>query len=300
MTAGGLEHAGSIPVGLEPVAVAMERHEAWVVNHVSDSVSIVDIGPSAGPRAVVKTLLVGDEPRDIVFAGPGRKRAFITTAHRGQNIPFEPAADHARRRSRRRLGLQLGHLINTLLGGPLNIITLFTDTPRALAVSPNGQSVRGGSQDRQPDDARGHRVSGFPRGAPEHELRRRAAAARRHIVKFNGTDWVNELGRVPGLRRSYGFFVRSICPTRTCSRSTRWPIRRSRCRERLLLGRRHDPLQHGGQSGEREGLRLEHRCARTSIGFEGPGIFAGHTVRGQHNQNRITVLQPGGASPRAT
>ena len=36
--------------------------------------------------AVVRTLLVGDEPRDIVFAGPGGSRAFITTAHRGQNI----------------------------------------------------------------------------------------------------------------------------------------------------------------------------------------------------------------------
>ena len=39
---------------------------------------------------VVRTLLVGDEPRDIVFAGPGRSRAFITTAHRGQNSPVDP------------------------------------------------------------------------------------------------------------------------------------------------------------------------------------------------------------------
>ena len=33
----------------------------------------------------MRTLLVGDEPRDIVFAGAGSTRAFITTAHRGQN-----------------------------------------------------------------------------------------------------------------------------------------------------------------------------------------------------------------------
>lgn len=39
---------------------------------------------------VVRTLLVGDEPRDIVFAGPGRNRAFVTTAHRGQNVPDDP------------------------------------------------------------------------------------------------------------------------------------------------------------------------------------------------------------------
>ena len=53
-----------------------------MVNHLSDSVSIVDV--AADPPRVVRTLLVGDEPRDIVFAGPGGTRAFITTAHRGQ------------------------------------------------------------------------------------------------------------------------------------------------------------------------------------------------------------------------
>src|SRR5690606_26895003 len=82
VTAEGLEPAGSIPVGLEPVAVAARSDsEVWVVNHLSDSVSVVDV-PS---RRVVRTLLVGDEPRDIVFAGPGRSRAFVTTAHRGQH-----------------------------------------------------------------------------------------------------------------------------------------------------------------------------------------------------------------------
>src|SRR5438876_9434131 len=73
----------TVPVGLEPVAVAARSNtEVWVVNHLSDSVSIVELS-GATPR-VVRTLLVGDEPRDIVFAGPGGARAFITTAHRGQ------------------------------------------------------------------------------------------------------------------------------------------------------------------------------------------------------------------------
>ena len=85
VTKHGLKHVGSVPVGLEPVAVAARSNtEVWVVNHLSDSVSIVDLRPGHVPR-VVRTLLVGDEPRDIVFAGPGRKRAFITAAHRGQN-----------------------------------------------------------------------------------------------------------------------------------------------------------------------------------------------------------------------
>src|SRR5215468_12132601 len=65
----GLTHTDSVPVGLEPVAVAARTDtEVWVVNHLSDSISIVDVG--ATPPHVTRTLLVGDEPRDIVFAGP--------------------------------------------------------------------------------------------------------------------------------------------------------------------------------------------------------------------------------------
>src|SRR5215831_16023174 len=70
-----LKHVGSVPVGLEPVAVAIHGSQAWVVNHLSDSVSIVDLSPGPGKARVVRTLLVGDEPRDIVFAGPHASRA---------------------------------------------------------------------------------------------------------------------------------------------------------------------------------------------------------------------------------
>ena len=86
---GDLEHVVSVPVGLEPVAVAARTNqEAWVVNHLSDSVSIVKLD---GQKSyVTRTLLVGDEPRDIVFAGPDKSKAFITTAHRGQNSPTDP------------------------------------------------------------------------------------------------------------------------------------------------------------------------------------------------------------------
>ena len=70
-----------VPVGLEPVAVAARNNaEVWVTNLLSDSVSIVSL---TGTPHVVRTLLVGDAPRDIVFAGTP-PRAFITTAHRGQ------------------------------------------------------------------------------------------------------------------------------------------------------------------------------------------------------------------------
>ena len=87
VSAAGLSHSGSVPVGVDPVAVAESPSgQVWVVNHLSDSVSIVDVAT----LRVVRTLLVGDEPRDIVFAGAGRNRAFISAAHRGQNRPGDP------------------------------------------------------------------------------------------------------------------------------------------------------------------------------------------------------------------
>src|SRR5512144_705474 len=40
----GLTHTASVPVGLEPCAVAARGNgEVWVVNHLSDSISIVDV-----------------------------------------------------------------------------------------------------------------------------------------------------------------------------------------------------------------------------------------------------------------
>ena len=57
-------------VGLEPVSVRPRTvDEAWVVNHLSDSVSIVD--PSLNPPQVVNTLVVADEPRDAARCSHG-------------------------------------------------------------------------------------------------------------------------------------------------------------------------------------------------------------------------------------
>lgn len=58
-----LLNIASVTVGLEPVAVAVRNQdEVWVVNHLSDSVSVVDVSQPFRAR-VVRTLLVGDEPR---------------------------------------------------------------------------------------------------------------------------------------------------------------------------------------------------------------------------------------------
>src|SRR5438477_202806 len=139
---GNLTHSGSVPVGLEPIAAAAHgdgRH-VWVVNHLSDSVSIVDV--SSSPPCVVRTLLVGDEPRDIVFAGPGGNRAFITTAHLGQNSGV-PLADFTTEGIGRAdvWVFDVTNLGSVLGGSPLTKLTLFGDTPRALAASPDGNTV---------------------------------------------------------------------------------------------------------------------------------------------------------------
>jgi YVTN family beta-propeller protein len=146
--AGNLIHLESVAVGMEPVAVAARNAtEVWVVNHLSDSVSIVDV--STSPARVTRTLLVGDEPRDIVFAGSDR--AFITTAHRGQHrtdpsigavtgagdpeltTASVPRAD---------VWVFSGANPGAGFGGtPLEIIELFGDTPRALTVSADGNTV---------------------------------------------------------------------------------------------------------------------------------------------------------------
>jgi DNA-binding beta-propeller fold protein YncE len=148
--AGGIVHASSVPVGMEPVAVAaLGNDEVWVVNHLSDSVSIVDVG--ATPPRVVRTLLVGDEPRDIVLGGSGGTRAFVTTAHRGQHRTHSSIAGVPGSGDPQLLTEGIGradvwvfdtNALGTTLGGtPLAILTVIADTPRALAVSGDGATV---------------------------------------------------------------------------------------------------------------------------------------------------------------
>ena len=55
---GKLGHLTSVPVGMEPVALAESpAGDIWVVNHLSDNISIVDV--SSVPPQVTRTLLVG-------------------------------------------------------------------------------------------------------------------------------------------------------------------------------------------------------------------------------------------------
>lgn len=75
-----------IPVGLEPVSVrARTNDEVWVVNELSDSVSIV----SLSRRVTVATLSVPDEPADVVFAAG---KAFVSCARNNLIRVVDPDA----------------------------------------------------------------------------------------------------------------------------------------------------------------------------------------------------------------
>jgi DNA-binding beta-propeller fold protein YncE len=101
-----------IPVGIEPVSVrARSDDEAWVVNQISDSVSIVSVSRGI----VVDTLPVKDEPADLVFVG---HLAFVTVA-RSNMIRVFDVASHA----------------------PVASILLQGENPRAIAASPDGRRV---------------------------------------------------------------------------------------------------------------------------------------------------------------
>lgn len=153
ITPEGLKPASSVMVGLEPVAVGVRSNsEVWVVNHLSDSVSIVDV--SSATPVVVNTLLVGDEPRDIVFAGEGKtKRAFISTARRGQHrshVSIENVSGAGDPElTKPGLGradvwvFDASNLQTEVAGGgvPLRILSFFADTPRALTVSADKKTV---------------------------------------------------------------------------------------------------------------------------------------------------------------
>ncbi|MFN0010121.1 MAG: YncE family protein [Phycisphaerales bacterium] len=108
---------GSVSVGVDPVSVrARTNTEAWVVNHISDSVSVVDLTT----MNVTRSLKVDDEPADVVFAGPpGTTRAFVSCSQANTVLVFDPA---------------------NLALLPTRI-AINGDRPRALAVSPDGLKV---------------------------------------------------------------------------------------------------------------------------------------------------------------
>ena len=84
-----LQLASSVAVGIQPVSVRVRNsHEVWVVNHLSDNVSVIEL--SGRPR-IKKILQVGDAPFDVAFAAKDSNgqatRAYISCSARGQHHP---------------------------------------------------------------------------------------------------------------------------------------------------------------------------------------------------------------------
>ena len=129
---GRLESVGETSVGMRPVALALRNdRELWVVNHLSDSVSVVDVSRPEKPR-VMHTLPVGDEPRGICVAGTGQNRIFVATAYRGENLT--PGIGRA---------LVWVFDADRPEAAP-RVVSLFGTKPRALAASPDGRFVYAG------------------------------------------------------------------------------------------------------------------------------------------------------------
>ena len=113
LATGSPVRVASIPVGADPVSVrARSNTEAWVVNHISDSVSIVNLTT----RNVVQTLKTLDEPCDVVFANG---RGFVSCQSANTVQAFS---------------------LSSLASAPTNI-AIEGEGPRALAVSADGSTV---------------------------------------------------------------------------------------------------------------------------------------------------------------
>jgi YVTN family beta-propeller protein len=133
---GSLAFDATIPVGLEPVTVvARTNSEAWVVNQLSDSVSIVNLDQ----RTVTRTLRVGDEPSDLAFAAG---KAFVAV-RRADPIPGVPPAPDSKDLPE---DLVRVYTLANLSAAPQNV-PLFSSRIRALAVAPGGGTVYAVPQD---------------------------------------------------------------------------------------------------------------------------------------------------------
>jgi DNA-binding beta-propeller fold protein YncE/mono/diheme cytochrome c family protein len=316
---GSLLPNGAVTVGLEPVAVAARSDtEIWVVNHLSDSVSIVDL--AANPPRVVRTLLVGDEPRDIVFAGPGRNRAFITTAHRGQHrthptitgaFPGGNGDPQLTTPGVARADVWVFDATNlgsTIGGTPLRVVELFGDTPRALAVSPNADTVyaavfHSGNQTATvgepvvcngfagrgpcPGDgltspnglAGGQLPGGNPGPSVNHE--NVTAPEVGLIVQFDGPSgqWRDELGR------NWSNGIRFFLPDRDVFAIDAVTLTETRHYDHVgtvLFNMAVHPV-----SGK---VYVSNGDSQNLTRFEGAGVFGGSTVQGNLAQYGISVL----------
>ena len=115
-----------IPVGLGPVSVnPLTDYQAWVVNQVSNSISVVTAPKNSWSQGLVTATInlklpqtggmFAGEPMDVVFAGDAAY-ASVSRAHAVAVIDQKTLA-------------------------VVNAVQLFGGSPRAMAVSPDGSTI---------------------------------------------------------------------------------------------------------------------------------------------------------------
>jgi DNA-binding beta-propeller fold protein YncE len=313
VTRSGLVHESSVKVGIDPVAVAVRNErEVWVINHISDSVSIVDV--SRSPARVVRTLLVGDEPSDIVFAADDR--AFITTAHRGQQrssaaLAGVPGAGDPQLTTpgvgRADVWVFDAKHLGTALGGrPLAIVVLFGDTPRGLAVTPDGSTVyaavfKSGNQ-TTPTESRlpcpgfdsdvpctveGVQVPGSPPGPATNHAGIPAPSVSVMLKADAAGRWRDVRGRDWSATTKFELPDQDVFAIDAASLTTKQSFRH--------VGTTLFNLAVNPRSGA---VYVSNTEARNELRFEGPGTFAGTTLQGHLAETRITVIHGSAVLPR--
>ena len=312
-TRSGLVHEGSVKVGIDPVAVAVRNErEVWVVNQVSDSVSIVDVAHN--PARVVRTLLVGDEPSDIVFAGDDR--AFITTAHRGQQrsspaLAGVPGAGDPQLTTagvgRADVWVFDAERPGTALGGrPLAIVVLFGDTPRGLAVTPDGSTVyaaifKSGNQTTPthsalpcpgfdsdvPCTVEGAQVPGAAPGPATNHAGVPAPRVGVMLKADAAGAWRDVRGRDWSATTEFQLPDQDVFAIDSSSLTVKRSFRH--------VGTTLFNLAVNPRSGA---VYVSNTEARNDLRFEGPGTFAGATLQGHLAETRITVIHGSAVLPR--
>lgn len=287
----------SVPVGMEPVAVAVAPNgQIWVVNHLSDSISIVDA--SASPAKVVNTLLTADEPRDIVFAGPSDRWAFITTAHRGQNAGYDPEFNNPKTG---RADVWVFDAANpgTKLGGkPAAVLNFFADTPRALARNADGTRVYAAAFNS------GNKTT-IVQGGPQLKLDKTgpttaadgsAAPATGLIVqKHDDGAWKDSGDPARGIApKDWSANVRLNLPDNDVMVIDTTTAVPTRIKEVQGVGTTLFNMAVNPVSGK---LYVSNQEARNVFRFEGPGT-RGTTVNGHFVDARITVIDGNNVLPR--
>ncbi len=257
-----LSRFGDVPVGLEPVSVtAFDDSLAWVVDNVSDDVSIVNLWT----LSVVGSVHVGDEPTDVVFAG-SPMRAFVCVS--GEDA------------------IKLYDLTNPTAPTLNTVRPIFGRHPRALAV--HGNEVYVGILDagNRTTIIGANTVQSGGGPAPPSPPRKLTAAAPDVglIVQKVGGDWVDER---PASQKTWNSVIPYDMPDRDISVLDA----NSGALLRTIsdVGTNLLNLAVAPSSGN---LYVTNTDAFNRTRFE-------PNLRGRFLQNRITRIGPGGVVPSA-